>query len=84
MVTVEDGVRAGGVGTRWPRRCGTGVRRAGARVRRAARFLEHGKRGEVLADVGLTAQDIARHIVEWTAVLSDRHRAERVAPVERP
>ncbi len=28
------------------------------------RFLEHAKRAEVLAEIGLTAQDIARDIVE--------------------
>ena len=29
-------------------------------------FLEHGSRGQVLADVGLTEQDVARRIAEWT------------------
>jgi 1-deoxy-D-xylulose-5-phosphate synthase len=33
------------------------------------RFLEHGSRGEVLASVGLTAQDVARRVTEWAAAL---------------
>lgn len=30
-------------------------------------FLDHGSRGEVLSEVGLTEQDIARRITEWSA-----------------
>jgi 1-deoxy-D-xylulose-5-phosphate synthase len=32
-------------------------------------FLEHGARGDVLAAVGLTAQDVARRVTEWAAAL---------------
>jgi 1-deoxy-D-xylulose-5-phosphate synthase len=35
-------------------------------------FLEHGSVGQVRADHGLTEQDIARRIAEWTAGLADR------------
>jgi 1-deoxy-D-xylulose-5-phosphate synthase len=35
-------------------------------------FFDHGSRGQVLADAGLTEQDIARRIAEWTAVLAER------------
>ena len=68
VVTVEDGVRAGGVGG--------AVAQAlrDARVTTPlvdfgipSRFLDHGKRAEVLAEIGLTAQDIARKIVEAVA-----------------
>ena len=47
-------------------------------------FLEHGSRGQVLADVGLTEQDVARRIVEWTRRLADRaeRRACRRPPVD--
>jgi 1-deoxy-D-xylulose-5-phosphate synthase len=31
------------------------------------RFLPQGKRGEVLSDIGLTAQEIARQVVESVA-----------------
>jgi 1-deoxy-D-xylulose-5-phosphate synthase len=44
------------------------------------RFFDHGSRGQVLADAGLTEQDVARRITEWTAVLADRaeHRTPAV------
>jgi 1-deoxy-D-xylulose-5-phosphate synthase len=35
-------------------------------------FFEHGSRGQVLADAGLTEQDVARRIVEWAARVADR------------
>jgi 1-deoxy-D-xylulose-5-phosphate synthase len=46
-------------------------------------FLEHGSVGQVRADVGLTEQDIARRIAEWTAVLSERAEDRAPAPVDR-
>ena len=33
------------------------------------RFLAHASRAEVLADVGLTDQDVARQITGWVAAL---------------
>ena len=41
------------------------------------RFLEHGSRADVLAAIGLTAQDVARRVTEWAAALNG-------APVEAP
>jgi 1-deoxy-D-xylulose-5-phosphate synthase len=35
-------------------------------------FFGHGSRGQVLADAGLTEQDVARRIVEWAARVADR------------
>ncbi|SEO39805.1 1-deoxy-D-xylulose-5-phosphate synthase [Trujillonella endophytica] len=73
VVTVEDGGRAGGVGTTLTQalqdlQCDVPVRTVGL----PQAFFDHGSRGQVLADVGLTEQDIARRIVEWAAVLADR------------
>ena len=75
MVTVEDGGRAGGVGTTLTqalqdRECDVPVRALGL----PQQFLEHGSRGQVLADVGLTEQDIARRIAEWTRPASPSGR----------
>ena len=36
------------------------------------RFLDHAKRPEVLAEIGLTAQDIARDIVETVSEIDGR------------
>jgi 1-deoxy-D-xylulose-5-phosphate synthase len=81
VVTVEDGGRAGGVGTTLSqvlqdRQVDVPVRSVGL----PQAFLEHGSRGQVLADCGLTEQDVARRIAEWTAVLTER--SEQVTAVE--
>jgi 1-deoxy-D-xylulose-5-phosphate synthase len=73
VVTVEDGGRAGGVGTTLTqvlqdRDCDVPVRAVGL----PQQFFEHGSRGQVLADAGLTEQDVARRIAEWTARLAER------------
>jgi 1-deoxy-D-xylulose-5-phosphate synthase len=83
VVTVEDGGRAGGVGTTLTqalqdRDCDVPVRTLGL----PQAFLEHGSRGQVLADVGLTEQDIARRIAEWTAGLGERAENLEPAPVD--
>ncbi|HEV7212962.1 MAG TPA: 1-deoxy-D-xylulose-5-phosphate synthase [Blastococcus sp.] len=83
IVTVEDGGRAGGVGTTLTqalqdRDCDVPVRAVGL----PQAFFEHGSRGQVLADAGLTEQDIARRIAEWSAGLSDRAE-NRMAGTER-
>jgi 1-deoxy-D-xylulose-5-phosphate synthase len=70
VVTVEDGVRVGGVGSviaQTLRDSGvpTPVRDFGVPVQ----FLDHGKRAELLEDLGLTAQEISRKVVEAVARL---------------
>src|SRR3954468_4002493 len=83
VVTVEDGGRAGGVGTTLTqalqdRDSDVPVRTVGL----PQAFLEHGSVGQVRADAGLTEQDIARRIAEWTAKLADRVEPNVVAPVD--
>ncbi|MCU1605827.1 MAG: dxs, partial [Modestobacter sp.] len=73
VVTVEDGGRAGGVGAVLTRALQDAdsdvpVRTMGL----PQQFFDHGSRGQVLADAGLTEQDVARRIVEWAARLADR------------
>jgi 1-deoxy-D-xylulose-5-phosphate synthase len=77
VVTVEDNVRAGGVGSA----IAQALRDAEVEVPLRdfgipVRFLDHGKRAEVLAEIGLTAQDVARGIVETVSSLDrsvERH-----------
>jgi 1-deoxy-D-xylulose-5-phosphate synthase len=63
VVTLEDGVRVGGVGTRLSQ-ClrdagvGTPVYEVGI----PCRFLDHGSRSDMLTEIGLTAQDVARDV----------------------
>ena len=68
VVTVEDGVRAGGVGdavAKTLRDAGVDVpvRDLGVEVG----WHPHGSRPEILADLGLTAQDVARTVTGWLA-----------------
>ncbi|HJX44194.1 MAG TPA: 1-deoxy-D-xylulose-5-phosphate synthase [Geodermatophilus sp.] len=84
VVTVEDGGRAGGVGATLgralqDRQVDVPVRSMGL----PQAFLEHGSIGQVRADVGLTEQDVARRIAEWSAVVTERaEQAAAVAPVD--
>jgi 1-deoxy-D-xylulose-5-phosphate synthase len=83
VVTVEDGGRAGGVGTTLTqalqdRGVDVPVRALGL----PQAFLEHGSVGQVLADAGLTEQDVARRIAEWTAVLAERSEGSVAEVVE--
>jgi 1-deoxy-D-xylulose-5-phosphate synthase len=70
VVTVEDNGRAGGVGAAIAQvlrdaRVPTPLRDFGI----PQRFLEHAKRAEILSEIGLTAQDISRAVVEEVARL---------------
>ncbi|MDQ7906525.1 1-deoxy-D-xylulose-5-phosphate synthase [Phytohabitans sp. ZYX-F-186] len=66
VVTVEDGVRAGGVGDAVAKALRDAdvdvpVRDLGVPVA----WHAHGSRGQILADLGLTAQDVAREVTGW-------------------
>ncbi|MDQ3153723.1 MAG: 1-deoxy-D-xylulose-5-phosphate synthase [Actinomycetota bacterium] len=81
VVTVEDGGRHGGFG--WALAAAlrdadvaTPLRDLGV----PQRYLDHGSRAEVLADLGLTAQDVARRVTEW-AVGRLGEAAGQVEPV---
>ncbi len=45
-----------------------------------ARFHPHGTRAQILADLGLTAQDVARDVTGWVSGLNERS----LAPVRLP
>ncbi|NUS37355.1 MAG: 1-deoxy-D-xylulose-5-phosphate synthase [Pseudarthrobacter sp.] len=64
VVCIEDGVRAGGVGSRIRQEMrAAGVDTALNEVGLPVEFLDHGTRGQVLERVGLTAQQITHDIV---------------------
>ncbi len=74
VVTVEDGGRSGGVGAAVSDRLsGTGVPVTVLAL--PQEFLEPGPRGELLADLGLTGQAVARGITELIARTTDVTRA---------
>ena len=81
VVVLEDGVRQGGVGSAVSQLLrdhdvDVPVRNLGVPVE----FLDHAKRGQVLAEIGLTAQEISRSIVEAAA----RHAQMSDVPATAP
>ena len=70
VVTVEDNGRVGGVGARVSQALRDADVDVPARdIGIPQRFLDHGSRAEVHAEIGLTAQDVARKVVESVARL---------------
>lgn len=64
VVTIEDGIKVGGIGTRVRQDMRAAqVDTALTEMGLPDEFLEHATRGEILESVGLTAQSIARDIV---------------------
>jgi 1-deoxy-D-xylulose-5-phosphate synthase len=85
VVTVEDSGRHGGFGSALAAvlrdaDCDTPLRDLAV----PQRFHAHGSRDEVLAEVGLTAQDVARRVTEWAATRIGEPARSRVAPEARP
>ncbi|MEW2635543.1 1-deoxy-D-xylulose-5-phosphate synthase [Streptomyces sp. NPDC048389] len=81
VVTVEDNSRVGGVGST----IAQALRDAGVDVPLRdfgipPRFLDHASRGEVLAEIGLTAPDIARQVTGLVSKLDGRIDSEAVEP----
>ncbi|GLV94803.1 1-deoxy-D-xylulose-5-phosphate synthase 2 [Streptomyces lavendulae subsp. lavendulae] len=83
VVTVEDNGRAGGVGSA----VSQALRDAGVDVPLRdfgipQRFLDHALRKEILAEIGLTAPDIARQVTGLVAKLDGRYDSEPAATVD--
>ena len=81
VVTVEDGGRAGGVGSTLSQ----ALRDADIDVPTRdigipQRFLDHGTIAQVRAEIGLTAQDVARRVVETVARLEPTMQDSSDAP----
>ncbi len=82
VVTVEDNGRSGGVGSAVSQALRDADVDVPARdIGIPRRFLDHGSRAQVQADIGLTAQEVARRVVETVArldgALEDRQDADR-------
>ncbi|MSO43215.1 MAG: 1-deoxy-D-xylulose-5-phosphate synthase [Candidatus Planktophila sp.] len=68
VVVLEDGIRHGGIASS----ISEVFRDAGVNVPLHSigiplDFLEHSKRSEILSDIGITAQNVARSVVEWSS-----------------
>jgi 1-deoxy-D-xylulose-5-phosphate synthase len=68
VVVLEDGIRHGGIASSLSEmfrdaRLEVPIHSIGVPLE----FIEHSKRAEILEDLGITAQQIAREIVEWSS-----------------
>ena len=68
IVVLEDGIRHGGIASSLSEmlrdaRMDIAIHSIGVPLE----FIEHSKRAEILEDLGITAQKIAREIVEWSS-----------------
>jgi 1-deoxy-D-xylulose-5-phosphate synthase len=81
VVTIEDGIRVGGIGTRIRQELrAAGVDTAVDELGLPDEFIPQASRDEILAEVGLTDQQIARDIV--SQVLGQRIPVARPLPEE--
>ncbi|MET9532306.1 MULTISPECIES: 1-deoxy-D-xylulose-5-phosphate synthase [unclassified Streptomyces] len=83
VVTVEDNSRAGGVGSA----VAQALRDAGVDVPLRdfgipPRFLDHASRKQVMAEIGLTAPDIARQVTGLVAKIDGRYESPSAASAE--
>ncbi|HEU4755900.1 MAG TPA: 1-deoxy-D-xylulose-5-phosphate synthase [Agromyces sp.] len=83
LVSIEDGIRVGGIGTRIRQDLReAGVDTAVTEVGLPDEFLDHGSRGDILDRVGLTPQHIARDVTAM--VLGSKLPHARNAGVDVP
>ncbi|HEU4363008.1 MAG TPA: 1-deoxy-D-xylulose-5-phosphate synthase [Mycobacterium sp.] len=80
VVTLEDNGVTGGVGSAVSAALrGADVDVPCRDIGLPQRFYHHASRGEILADVGLTAQDVARQITGWVAAMGACSCVEEVS-----
>ena len=81
VITIEDGVRVAGIGTRVRQDLrAAGVDTAVTELGLPDEFLDHGTRDEILERVGLTPQQVARDVV--SQVLGSKIPIARPLPEE--
>jgi 1-deoxy-D-xylulose-5-phosphate synthase len=81
VVTIEDGIRVGGIGTRVRQDLReAGIDTAVDELGLPDEFIDHATRDEILEEAGLTPQKIARDLV--AQVLGSRIPIARPLPVE--
>ena len=84
VVVLEDGIRHGGIASSISelfRDAGVNVPLHSIGV--PLDFLEHSKRSEILNDIGVTAQNIARSVVEWSSSFKEEMQPQLDENVNR-
>jgi len=77
VVVLEDGIRHAGIASAISEL----LRDAGVNVPLHSigvplEFIEHSKRGEILSDIGVTAQHISRSVVEWSSSFKEEMQSQ--------
>ena len=68
VVVVEDGIAHGGIASALSEMFrNSGLNTPIHSIGVPLAFIEHSKRSEILSDIGMTAQNISREIVEWSS-----------------
>lgn len=78
VVVLEDGIRHGGIASSMSemfRDAGLSVPLHSIGV--PLEFIEHSKRSEILNDIGITAQNIARSVVEWSSSFKEEMQPQQ-------
>ena len=84
VVSVEDGLAEGGVGSRLAQAAGNaGIGVPTRQIGIPTTFLAHGKVPDVKAALGLTPQDVGRRIVEWAALVATGEGPDSDVPAGR-
>ena len=78
LVVVEDGIRHAGIGSSISEL----LRDAGIDIPLHSigvplEFIEHSKRSEILSDLGITAQNIARSVVGWSSTFKEEMQLQQ-------
>ena len=78
LVVVEDGIRHAGIGSSISEM----LRDAGIDIPLHSigvplEFIEHSKRSEILSDLGITAQNIARSVVGWSSSFKEEMQPQQ-------
>jgi len=72
VIVLEDGIKHGGIASALAEMFSdAGVLIAIHSIGVPLEFIEHSKRGEILEDLGITTQKIARDIVEWCSTVEE-------------
>lgn len=78
LVVVEDGIRHAGIGSSISELLrDAGIDTPLHSIGVPLEFIEHSKRSEILNDLGITAQNIARSVVEWSSTFKEEMQLQQ-------
>ena len=85
VVVVEDGIRHGGIASTISEmfrdaELDVPIHSIGVPLE----FIEHSKRGEIMSDLGITAQNITHQLVSWSSSLKDQLTSEVMPAKQLP